>query len=47
MNNKYMKRNPGTKADNEPKLGDWEHKLVVDKYIEWYTIHREGRGVDR
>ena len=38
---------PGTSleegvADNKPKLNDWEHKLAVAKYLEWYKTHKEG-----
>ena len=36
------KRNPGAEADNEPKLGDWEHKLTVKEYLEKCKIHKEG-----
>ena len=39
------KRNSGTKEDNNPKVKDCEHKLVVDKYLESYTTNKEGTEV--
>ena len=41
-NKTKQKRNAET--DNNPKLEDWEHKLAVDKCLE-YTTHKEGTQV--
>ena len=38
---KNRKRNPGTKKENSPKVENWEHKLVVDEYLESYKT-KEG-----
>ena len=38
------KRNTGAKEGNKPKIEDWdwEHKLVVGKYLESYKTYKEG-----
>ena len=41
-NETKKKGNPGTESDNKFKLEDWEHKLKVDKYLEWYKTHTDG-----
>ena len=34
------KRNTDTMTENEPKIEDWEHKLIVNKYIRGYVQGR-------
>jgi hypothetical protein len=35
------KCNTSAIKDNEPKMEDWKHKLVVDKYLEGYKTYKE------
>ena len=39
------KRNTSAKKDTASKMEDWEHKLVVDKYLEGYKTYKEGTKI--
>ena len=36
------KRNAGSTVDNVPKSEDWEHKLVIEEYLDKYKLYKEG-----
>ena len=36
------KRNVGPTVDNVPKTEDWEHKLVIEEYLDKYKLYKEG-----
>ena len=36
------KHNAGSTVDNVPKFKDWEHKLVIEEYLNKYKLYKEG-----
>ena len=36
------KCNTETTTNNVPTKEDWEHKLVLDKYLETYKVYKDG-----